>query len=112
MFQNIKFVNSDEMIDKAMETLYKFENVKEHKKLEFHRLYESVFDDASNTKRSACEQSGGKIVKDMLTMMEPDKLFTVDELCKLRRATTEWEKQAFYWFFSSFLECVCGKKAW
>ena len=63
-------------------------------------------------KRSACEQSGGKIVKDMLTTMEPDELFTVDELCKLRRATTEREKQAFYWFFSSFLDCVCGKKAW
>jgi hypothetical protein len=112
MFRTIKFVNSEAMIDRAMETLYKFENVKEHKKLEFHRLYESVFNDALNTKRSACEQAGGKIVKDMLTMTDPDELFTVEELCKLRRSITEREKQAFYWFFSTFIECVCGKKAW
>jgi hypothetical protein len=112
MFRTIKFVNSEAMIERAMKTLYKFENVKEHKKLEFHRLYESVFNDALNTKRSACEQAGGKIVKELLKTMDPDELFTVEELCKLRRSTTEREKQAFYWFFSTFLECVCGKKAW
>lgn len=113
MFRKIKFVNSEVMIQRAMNSLFKFENVKEHKKLHFHRVYETVFNDALNTKRSACEQAGGKIVKEALQSMGPDRsLFTVEELCKLRRSTTEREIHAFYWFFSTFLECVCGKKAW
>ena len=113
MFRKIKFVNSEIMIQRAMNSLFKFENVKEHKKLHFHRVYETVFNDALNTKRSACKQAGGKIVKAALRSMGPDRsLFTVEELCKLRRSTTEREIHAFYWFFSTFLECVCGKKAW
>jgi hypothetical protein len=67
MFWTIKYVNSNAMIDRAMETLYKFENVMEHKKLEFHRLYESLFNnDVLNTKKSACGHSGRKIVKDSM----------------------------------------------
>jgi hypothetical protein len=101
------------MIQRAMKSLLKFENVKEHKRLHFHRVYETVFNDALNTKRSACKQAGGKIVKAALRSMRPDhSLFTVEELYKLRRSTTEREKHAFYWFFSTFLECICGKKAW
>ena len=112
MFRTIKFVNTDKMIARAMKTLFQFENVKEHKKVEFHMLYECVFNDALNTKRSACEQNGGTIVKKMLETMDPDELFTVEELCKLRRATTEREKQAFLWFFGTFLQSVCGAKVW
>lgn len=113
MFRKVKFVNNELMIQKAMQSLFKFENVKEHKKLNFHRIYESVFNDALNTKRSACEQAGGKIVKAFLkTMADDEYWYTIEELCKLRRSTTEREVQAFYWFFSQFLECVCGKKAW
>ncbi len=42
-----------------------------------------------------------------------EEFFTFDEFCKLRRATTdrdEWE--AFFWFFDSFVECVCGASVW
>lgn len=39
-------------------------------------------------------------------------MFSIDELQNLRRATTEREKQAFLWFFGSFLECVSGLKQW
>jgi hypothetical protein len=34
------------------------------------------------------------------------------ELCKLRRATTEREHKAFFWFFGTYLECVCGRRSW
>jgi hypothetical protein len=100
------------MIQKAMKLVMKFENVVEHKKLEFHMLYETVFNEALNTKRSSCEQAGGKIVMEALTTMKTDEFYRIDELCKLRRSTTRREKEAFYWFFGSFLECVSGKKAW
>jgi hypothetical protein len=36
----------------------------------------------------------------------------MDEFCKLRRATTEREKHALFWFFDLFLECVCGARPW
>ena len=113
LFRNIKFVNTEIMIQRAMKLVMKFENVKERKQLEFHMLYESVFNEALNTKRSSCEQAGGKIVMESLESMKPgDEFFTIEELCKLRQSSTEKEKQAFYWFFGTFLECVCGKKAW
>ncbi len=84
MFQKIMFVNSKIMIQRAMYSLFKFENVKEHKKLQILRVYEIVFNDALNTKRSACKQAGGKIVKVALQSLGSDcSLFTVEELCKL-----------------------------
>ena len=36
----------------------------------------------------------------------------IDEFCELRRATTEREKRAFFWFFDLFLECVCVARPW
>ena len=39
-------------------------------------------------------------------------MFSIDELQKMRRATTEREKKAFLWFYGTFLECVCGLKQW
>jgi hypothetical protein len=113
LFRNIKFVNSKSMIQKAMKLVLKFENVTEHKKLEFHMLYETVFNETLNAKRSSCEQAGGgKIVMEALTTMKTDEFYTMEELYKLRRSFTRREKEAFLWFFGSFLECVCGKKAW
>ena len=113
LFRNIKFVNTEIMIQRAMKLVMKFENVKERNQLEFHMLYESVFNEALNTKRSSCEQAGGKIVMESLESLKPgDEFFTIEELCKLRQSSTEKEKQAFYWFYGTFLECVCGKKAW
>ena len=41
-----------------------------------------------------------------------DEFFTMEELCKLRLAKTEREKEAFCWFFGEFLECVCGARFW
>ena len=35
-----------------------------------------------------------------------------EEFCELRRATSEWEKRKFFWFFNNFLECVCGANIW
>ena len=40
------------------------------------------------------------------------KLFTIEELCKLRRAETEREMEAFFWFFGEFLVSVCGARQW
>ncbi len=47
-----------------------------------------------------------------LTTMTTNEFYTIEELCKLRRLPTRREKEAFYWFFGAFLECVSGKKAW
>ena len=47
--------------------------------------------------------------------MEKDRaeeFYTIDELCKLRRATTNREIQAFFWFMGEFMECICGVRAW
>ena len=112
VFRMIKFVNNDSMIQKAMSLVMDFENVPKSHRLNFHILYESVFNEALNSKRSSCEQAARKIVIPALKKMDADEFFTIKELCKLRRSTTEKEKEAFYWFFGSFLECVCGKKAW
>jgi hypothetical protein len=46
--------------------------------------------------------------KPHLFQKQGKELFTVEELCKLRRAETDHEKEAFFWFFGSFLECVSG----
>ena len=75
-------------------------------------LYETVFNEALNTKWSSCEQVGGMIVLEALTSMKTDEFYTIEELYKLRRLTTRREKEAFYWFFGSFLEHVSGMKAW
>jgi hypothetical protein len=113
LFRKVKFVNNDLMIRKAMKVVMDHEDVAEAKRVNFHVLYESAFNEALNTKRSACEQAGGKIVIEAMATMNPDEeFFTIEELCKLRKSTTEREMKAFYWFFASFLECVCGKKAW
>jgi hypothetical protein len=74
-------------------------------------LYKSVFNKALNSKRSSCKQAARKIVLPALMTMETDEFFRIEELCKLRRSTTEREMDAFYWFFGLYLECVCGKKA-
>ena len=39
-------------------------------------------------------------------------MFTIEELCKLRRAETKREKVAFFWFLGNFLEFVCGARVW
>jgi hypothetical protein len=39
-----------------------------------------------------------------------EQFYTIDEFCKLRRATTVRERRAFSWFFDMFLEYVCGAR--
>ena len=41
-----------------------------------------------------------------------DDFFTIEELCKLRRARTEQEREAFFWFFGTFMDSVSGKRHW
>ena len=72
LFRKVKFVNNDLMIRKAMKVVMDHEDVAEAKRVNFHVLYESAFNEALNTKRSACEQAGGKIVIEAMATMNPD----------------------------------------
>ena len=40
------------------------------------------------------------------------EFYRIDKFGKLRRTTIEREECAFFWFFDSFLECVCGARPW
>ena len=114
VFRRVKFINSDAMFQQAFRLVIDFENVPPHMHLRFQMLYESAFNDALNTKRSSCEQAGKKIARKALAEFRErgEQFYTIDEFCKLRRATTERERRAFFWFFDTFLECVCGAKYW
>jgi hypothetical protein len=114
IFRRIKFINSDAMFQKAITLVMDHENVPQNRRGQYQSIYESTFNDALNTKRSSCEQSGGRIVRESLTAFKESgkDFFTIDELCKLRRSEMEREKEAFFWFYGTFLECVCGKRNW
>ena len=114
IFRRIKFINSDAMFQKAITLVMNHENVPQNRRGQYQSIYESTFNDALNTKRSSCEQSGGRIVKESLAIFKESgmEFFTIDELCKLRRSETEREKEAFFWFYGTYLECVCGKRNW
>ncbi len=114
MFCKIKFVNSADIFKKAFLKVIKFEKVPPRNALIFQLTYESRFNKALNTKRSLCEQAGAKIAKEAIADFQKRRevFFIVEELCKLRRATMERERWAFFWFFDAFLECVCGARAW
>ena len=115
VFRRIKFINSDIMFQKAFKLVIDQEAVPPHQRGQFQMLYESVFNESLNTKRSSCEQAGGKIVRESIAIFKDqgeEEFFTIDELCKLRRATTERERKAFFWFFGTYLECVCGRRSW
>jgi hypothetical protein len=73
-------------------------------------LYECCFNHALNTKRSLCEQAGGILVRKAVAEFKQcgKEFYSIDKFGKLRRATTEREKCAFFWFFDLFLECICG----
>ena len=115
IFRKIKFISNDDMLREAMDWVMKHEKVPQEKRLMYRVVYESVFNESLNAKRSACETAGRKIVVDetMPKFQEKGKaLFTMEELCKLRRAETEREKEASFWFFGEFLSCVVGKRQW
>lgn len=55
-----------------MKLVMDYEDVAELKHVNFHSmLYESVFNEALNTKRSACQQAGGTIVIETMALMNP-----------------------------------------
>ena len=82
--------------------------------LVFQLTYEKCFIKALNQKRSTCEQAGSQITRDVIKDFNnhSEEFFAFDEFCKLRRATSDREKRAFFWFFNAFLECVCGANIW
>ena len=115
VFRKIKFISNDDMmLREAMDwVLMKHEKVPQEKRLLYWVVYESVFNESLNAKRSTCETAGRKIVVDetMPEFQEEGKeLFTMEELCKLGRAEIEREKEAVFWFFGEFLFCVVGKR--
>lgn len=114
LFRKIKFVNNDAMFQRAINQVMDRENVANHQRGRFQMIYESTFNDALNQKRSSCEQSAGDVVREFIVRFREvgREMFTMEELCTLRRSETEREKEAFLWFFGAYLESVCGKRNW
>ena len=102
------------MLHKAFEKVLQVENVKPNDRVIFRMTYEKCFVKALNTKRSSCEQAGKRIARTWIAECKRlgDDFYTIEELCQLRRAKTDREKAAFFWFFDKFLECVSGAKFW
>ncbi len=113
-FRKIKFVNSASMFQRAFQKVIEFKKVRPQMYYQFQMTYEKTFDVALNQKRSLCEQSGLKITRKAITNFNKrgEDFFTIEEFCKLRRATTDRERRAFFWFYDKFLECVCGASSW
>lgn len=64
-----------------MKLVMDYEDVAETKRVNFpSMLYESVFNEALNTKRSACQQACGTIVKETMALMNPYEEFFIIEL--------------------------------
>ena len=99
VFCKIKSISNDEMLQPAMDWVMKHEKVPQHQRLQYWLVHESVFNESLNAKRSTCETAGRNIVVDetIPTFQEEGKeLLTMEELCKLRRAETEREKDAYF----------------
>jgi hypothetical protein len=113
LFRQIKFVTSTKAFNKAFQKVLVEERPRDP--YIFQLTYQDSFKAALNAKRSTCELSGKKIVIRAINTVfkkRGEEFFTFDEFCKLRRATTDRERKAFFWFFDSFLECVCGVALW
>jgi hypothetical protein len=83
-------------------------------RLNFQRIYNTVLNEALNSKRSACKQLGGKIARKTITKFEKagEDFITMDKGSKLRKASTDCKRKAFIWSFGTFLECVSGNSRW
>ena len=113
LFRQIKFVTSTKSFNEAFHKVLVEERPRNP--YIFQLTYQNSFKTALNQKRSTCEMSGKKIVIRTINTVfknHDEGFFTFDELCKLRRATSDRERKAFFWFFDSFLECVCGATVW
>jgi hypothetical protein len=105
------------MLQRAMNMVMDHKSVHQDVRCKFQMLYDSTFNGALNQKRSNCEQAGGNLVRKKMEEMKKkgEEFYTTEELCKLRRYGNEWEQMVLgvlYWFFSFFLECVCGANPW
>jgi hypothetical protein len=74
--------------------------------LVFQLTCEKCFTKALNQKRSTCEQDGSQPTREGIKDFKNrgEEFFTLKEFCKLRRARSDGEKRAFFWFFKAFLE--------
>jgi hypothetical protein len=77
----------------------------------FVKIYKTCVLQSLNNKRSTCKQTGAKIAREFLIAKnhpigshEPP--YTVESLCKLRRSTTDREREAF---LSACLAGGCGE---
>jgi hypothetical protein len=113
LFRQIKFVTSAKAFNEAFQKVLVEERPRDP--YIFQLTYQDTFKMALNAKRSTCELSGKKIVIRAINTVfkkRGEEFFTFEEICKLRRATTDREREAFFWFFDSFLVCVCGVALW
>ena len=107
MFCKIKFIRND--AHEAMKMVLDHEQVPQEQHYAFQTAYTYAFNFALNSKQSTCETACKKYaVDETLPKFKEGKLFTIEELCKLRRAETKRKNEAFFWFLGNFLESVCG----
>jgi hypothetical protein len=110
IFRQIKFVTSTKSFNKAFQKVLAEERPRNP--YIFQLMYQNSFKTALNQKQSTCELSGKKIViKAINTVFKncEEEFFTFDEFCKLRRATTDRERKAFFWFFDIFWSVFAGQ---
>lgn len=114
MFRKIKFLSSAQF-PRAFHNILLSEKPRDP--YVFKLVYAKCFNHAMNQKRSTCEQAAGKIVvqaiNSILEFKSGDEEFwSLEELCKLRRAKTNREMQAFKWFFGDYIESISGAHTW
>ena len=128
LFRKVKFITKQKMLDEVMEVVEETEEGvtdDDVKRMAFRKMYKSSVMEALNARRSSCDQMGCKIVNRYLsenwkpgTVPEGKddedipSFLSIETLSKLRRSATEEEMAAFSWFFSEFMECISGKRAW
>ncbi len=114
LLHKIKLVNSASMFQRAFRKVIEFKKVRPQMHFQFQMTYEKTFNVALNQKRSLCEQSGLKIARKAIADFNKrgEDFLTIEEFCKLRRATMDRERRAFFWFYDMYLECVCGASSW
>jgi hypothetical protein len=93
LFHKIKFISNDAMVHQAMKLVMDNENVPQHQRYyAFQTVYTSTFNFGLNSKAHVRRQVR------RLWWMKPgpnlrrEKLFTIEELCKLRWAETQHKK--------------------
>ena len=114
LFRMVKFINSNTSFQRAMKLVMDHKDVPPQHHINFQRIYDTVLNEALNSKRSACKQLGGKIARKTITKFEKagEDFITMDKGSKLRKASTDCKRKAFFWSFGTFLECVSGNSRW